>query len=75
MRVDLQNLLFKYFTDTLAAIILQAKRNGRWDMGILGEWISVDYALELDIMINELMVSACKFLKFLLYYSTFTCDG
>ncbi|XP_048257118.1 protein strawberry notch homolog 1-like [Haliotis rufescens] len=35
MEVELQNSLFKYFTDTLTAIILEAKRNGRWDMGIL----------------------------------------
>lgn len=35
MEVELQNELFKYFTSTLTAVILQAKRNGRWDMGIL----------------------------------------
>jgi predicted RNA methylase len=35
MKVDLQNKLFKYFTDVLAYIILQAKRDGKWDMGIL----------------------------------------
>ena len=46
MTVDLQNYLFKYFTDTLAAIILQAKRNGRWDMGILGK-ISGDFLLKI----------------------------
>lgn len=37
IRVKLQNALFKYFTDTLEAIIFQAKRTGKWDMGILGE--------------------------------------
>ncbi len=37
IEVEVQNQLFKYFTDTLTAIILQAKRHGRWDMGILGE--------------------------------------
>ena len=37
LEVTMQNFLFKYFTDTLAAVILQAKRNGRWDLGILGE--------------------------------------
>ena len=37
MEVALQNALFKYFSTTLAAIILEAKRSGRWDMGILGE--------------------------------------
>nr|XP_053635221.1 LOW QUALITY PROTEIN: protein strawberry notch homolog 1-like [Cherax quadricarinatus] len=35
MPVELQNRLFKYFTDTLAAIISQAKRTGKFDMGIL----------------------------------------
>jgi hypothetical protein len=35
MPVELQNRLFKYFTDTLHAIIYQAKRTGRFDMGIL----------------------------------------
>ncbi|XP_065173122.1 protein strawberry notch isoform X2 [Atheta coriaria] len=35
MPVDLQNRLFKYFTDTLAEIISQAKRSGRFDLGIL----------------------------------------
>ena len=34
--VEQQNALFQYFTDTLAAVILQAKRNGRFDLGILG---------------------------------------
>ncbi len=31
MHVEKQNLLFKYFSDTLAAIIAQAKRSGRYD--------------------------------------------
>lgn len=35
MPVDLQNRLFKYFTDTLAAIIAQAKKTGKFDLGIL----------------------------------------
>jgi hypothetical protein len=35
--VEQQNSLFEYFTETLAAVILQAKRNGRFDLGILGE--------------------------------------
>ncbi|GLH00308.1 Protein strawberry notch [Gryllus bimaculatus] len=35
MPVDLQNRLFKYFTDTLNAIVTQAKKSGRFDMGIL----------------------------------------
>lgn len=35
--VDLQNRLFKYFTDTMTAIINQAKRGGRFDLGIVGK--------------------------------------
>ncbi|XP_017785168.1 PREDICTED: protein strawberry notch isoform X2 [Nicrophorus vespilloides] len=35
MPVDLQNRLFRYFTDTLAEIVTQAKRSGRFDLGIL----------------------------------------
>ncbi|KAG4065553.1 hypothetical protein HA402_013323 [Bradysia odoriphaga] len=35
MPVELQNRLFKYFTDTLTAIIGQAKKMGRFDLGIL----------------------------------------
>jgi C-terminal domain on Strawberry notch homologue len=35
MPVDLQNRLFKYFTDTQAAIVGQAKKSGRYHMGIL----------------------------------------
>ena len=34
--VRLQNQLFSYFTDTLAAVIKQAKRAGSWDGGIRG---------------------------------------
>lgn len=37
MPVDLQNRLFKYFTDTLNEIIKQAKKTGRFDLGILGK--------------------------------------
>ncbi|XP_052870851.1 protein strawberry notch [Anopheles cruzii] len=35
MPVELQNRLFKYFTDTLVATIEQAKKRGRFDLGIL----------------------------------------
>ena len=40
MEVVLQNALFQYFAKTLEAVILEAKRSGRWDMGILGKKIS-----------------------------------
>ncbi|KAM9801252.1 protein strawberry notch homolog 1 [Neosynchiropus ocellatus] len=35
MEVQQQNALFQYFSDTLSAVIQEAKRNGRYDMGIL----------------------------------------
>lgn len=35
MPVDLQNRLFHYFTETLAAIVMAAKKSGRYDRGIL----------------------------------------
>lgn len=34
--VELQNRLFKYFTDTLTATITHAKKLGKFDLGILG---------------------------------------
>uniref|UniRef100_A0A6I8QXB2 Protein strawberry notch homolog 1 n=1 Tax=Xenopus tropicalis TaxID=8364 RepID=A0A6I8QXB2_XENTR len=35
MEVHQQNALFQYFSDTLSAVIQNAKKNGRYDMGIL----------------------------------------
>ncbi|XP_063066402.1 protein strawberry notch homolog 1 isoform X2 [Engraulis encrasicolus] len=35
MEVQQQNALFQYFADTLTAVIQNAKKNGRYDMGIL----------------------------------------
>lgn len=43
MPVELQNRLFKYFTDTLQAIISQAKKAGRFDLGILGKLFQVSF--------------------------------
>lgn len=37
LEVDLQNSLFRYFNDTMDAVIKQAKRSGRYDSGIIGE--------------------------------------
>ena len=39
MKVAVQNALFTYFTETLTSIILDAKRSGRWDMGIMGKFV------------------------------------
>ncbi|XP_069475771.1 protein strawberry notch homolog 1 isoform X2 [Ambystoma mexicanum] len=35
MEVHQQNTLFQYFSDTLTAVVQNAKKNGRYDMGIL----------------------------------------
>uniref|UniRef100_A0A2K5S4C4 Protein strawberry notch homolog 1 n=1 Tax=Cebus imitator TaxID=2715852 RepID=A0A2K5S4C4_CEBIM len=35
MEVHQQNSLFQYFADTLTAVVQNAKKNGRYDMGIL----------------------------------------
>lgn len=37
MEVHQQNALFQYFADTLTAVVQNAKKNGRYDMGILGK--------------------------------------
>ena len=37
IEVELQNRLFAYFTKTLSVVVQQAKRDGRWDEGILGK--------------------------------------
>jgi len=39
IEVELQNKLFRYFTDTLTSVIYDQKRRGAWDMGILGECV------------------------------------
>jgi hypothetical protein len=36
IRVHMQNLLFRFFSDVLNAVILDARRSGSWDLGILG---------------------------------------
>jgi hypothetical protein len=44
LEVELQNALFKYFSDTMEAVIKQAKRTGRFDSGIIGMiYISIQY--------------------------------
>ncbi|OQR69151.1 Protein strawberry notch-like [Tropilaelaps mercedesae] len=35
LKVDLQNSLFKYFMDTMEAVVSSAKREGKFDLGIL----------------------------------------
>ena len=33
----MQNVLFRFFSDVLNSVIVDARRNGSWDLGILGE--------------------------------------
>lgn len=47
MHVEKQNMLFKYFSDTLQAIITQAKRTGRYDQGILDVGVTKEDEVEL----------------------------
>ncbi|CAF2079934.1 unnamed protein product [Rotaria magnacalcarata] len=35
IRVQMQNLLFRFFSDVLNAVIVDARRSGSWDLGIL----------------------------------------
>lgn len=48
MEVQQQNALFQYFSDTLAAVIQEAKKNGRYDMGILGKIVLSFLTLSLN---------------------------
>lgn len=45
MEVHQQNALFQYFADTLTAVVQNAKKNGRYDMGILGKWRNFENVL------------------------------
>ena len=47
MKVEKQNLLFKYFADTLNATINQAKRSGKYDQGILDVGLTDEHMVEL----------------------------
>lgn len=41
LEVELQNTLFRYFNDTMEAVIKTAKRSGKYDAGIIGKWWAV----------------------------------
>lgn len=63
MPVELQNRLFKYFTDTLAAIISQAKRTGKYDMGILGKCYFSTHILDIVYWIVLLHIGCVQFVN------------
>lgn len=50
MEVQQQNALFQYFADTLTAVIQNAKKNGRYDMGILGKLVIMRHSVCLSWM-------------------------
>lgn len=62
MEVQQQNALFQYFSDTLAAVIQEAKKNGRYDMGILGKFCGACpfFFVSLDVLTLFDLVSNCS---------------
>jgi C-terminal domain on Strawberry notch homologue len=50
MPVELQNRLFQYFTDTLAAIVSQAKKTGRYDLGILDVGVGGEHVKRIRVV-------------------------
>jgi len=61
IEVELQNKLFRYFTDTLASVIVEQKRRGAWDMGILGNHsLTISYTAALSrIQATFFMTQTC----------------
>uniref|UniRef100_A0A672P0C0 Protein strawberry notch homolog 1 n=1 Tax=Sinocyclocheilus grahami TaxID=75366 RepID=A0A672P0C0_SINGR len=49
MEVHQQNALFQYFADTLNAVIQNAKKSGRYDMGILGKKVKNGFCLQVSV--------------------------
>lgn len=45
LKVELQNAVFQYFSDTLDAVVKQAKKLGRYDLGIMGTFFVLVVAL------------------------------
>ena len=60
LNVQLQNSLFKYFSETMEAVIKQAKRTGRYDSGIIGKFLIIFYL----IFINLYNSNHLKFFRF-----------
>ncbi|XP_059147348.1 protein strawberry notch homolog 1-like isoform X2 [Physella acuta] len=62
MKVAVQNALFKYFTENLTSIILEAKRNGRWDMGImdLGSGQEKVRKIETKVFVGNTLTNTAK---------------
>lgn len=62
IRVHMQNLLFRFFSDVLNAVIVDARRSGSWDLGILGEQrLSLDrFVIERDGSPLQILAQAKK---------------
>lgn len=45
IRVQMQNLLFRFFSDVFNAVIVNARRSGSWDLGILGNHLYFAFIL------------------------------
>ena len=52
MEVEIQNSLFAYFTNTLGKIIMDAKKEGKWDLGILGWFLFGIFSFITTILFN-----------------------
>lgn len=65
MPVDLQNRLFKYFTDTLNATISTAKKTGRFDLGIVGKHIFFYFTAR--FLEKKFKVNVRNFVKFVYF--------
>lgn len=63
MEVHQQNALFQYFADTLTAVVQNAKKNGRYDMGILGEWGQLCTLCAPGSRVSPHLYTSCFFLK------------
>uniref|UniRef100_A0A8C2ASR1 Protein strawberry notch homolog 1 n=1 Tax=Cyprinus carpio TaxID=7962 RepID=A0A8C2ASR1_CYPCA len=63
MEVHQQNALFQYFSDTLSAVIQNAKKSGRYDMGILGKKHHCDAIIIIYECHSWLMSTNCSCLQ------------
>ena len=60
MEVERQNAVFGFFTDTLNAIIAEAKKIGEYDRGIMGKfWLVHPYRTLHDVMSEYLRNKRC----------------
>lgn len=73
MEVHQQNALFQYFADTLGAVIQEAKKNGRYDMGILGKSVFIQFFFS-SVFTNTEAKRGRRFFGLILKVSTISED-